>query len=189
MSCIIIKKINTGFTLIELLVSIALFSVVLTISLGAIITIADSNKKARSLMSVTNNLNFAVDSMVRSFKAGDKDVYFVSLSSPGCFNTDEIIYADTNSDFDRRNVEYCFKDVGGKGKITKKISLNNSDDNPPVDLTSSDVDIDFASFTDSSVEGGQPLLTIRLKGTVKISEKVSSNFSVQTAVSQRKLEI
>jgi prepilin-type N-terminal cleavage/methylation domain-containing protein len=185
----IIYKKNTGFTLIELLVSIALFSVVLTITLGSIMTIADSNKKARSLMSVTNNLNFAVDSMVRSFKTGDVGEYFVSSVSPGCFNTYEIIYADTNSGFNRRNVEYCFKDVGGKGKITKEISLNASDNNPPVDLTSSDVDIDVASFTDSSGGTGQPLLSIVLKGTVKISEKVSSSFSVQTAVSQRKLKI
>jgi prepilin-type N-terminal cleavage/methylation domain-containing protein len=167
------NKKQKGFTLIEMLVSIALFSVVLTVTLGAIMTIADSNKKARSLMSVTNNLNFAVDSMVRSFKTGQVTLPFVDGD---CFNTSEIDY--TEEGFTPRPVEYCFDQDGDRGKITK----NN------IDLTSTDVDIDKVEFIDSSY-GNQPMLTIIMSGTVKVSEKISSSFSLQTAVSQRRLEI
>lgn len=177
----IIYKKNTGFTLIELLVSIALFSVVLTITLGSILTIADSNKKARSLMSVTNNLNFAVDSMVRSFKTGEvTDLNFVSTDG-GCFFTQEINY--TQDQFVTRDVEYCFvEDQSSRGRITKQTDGN------AVDLTSSDVDIDEFEFVNSSI-GSQPMLSIIIQGTVKVSERVSSSFSIQTAVSQRKLNI
>ncbi len=177
------KKQNNGFTLIELLVSIALFSVVLTATLGSIMTIVDSNRKARSLMSVTNNLNFAVDAMVRSFKTGQASAGFANGN--GCnggngFATTEIDYA--GGGFNTRDVEYCFEQVDGMGKITK-----DSGDGA-VELTASDVDIDFAQFVDTSL-GNQPMLMIVLHGTVRVSPKVSSEFSIQTSVSQRKLNI
>lgn len=179
----VIYKKNTGFTLIELLVSIALFSVVLTVTLGSILTIADSNKKARSLMSVTNNLNFAVDSMVRSFKTGEIPLGrdFVSLDGD-CFNTREINY--TQDQFVTRDVEYCYVvDENDRGRITKQVESQGA-----VNLTSTDVDIDYLEFIRSSV-GNQPMLSIVIQGTVKVSEKVSSSFSIQTGVSQRKLKI
>lgn len=176
-----LKK-NRGFTLIELLVSVGLFSVVLTVALGSIMTIADSNKKARSLMSVTNNLNFAVDSMVRSFKTGDSP----SINPSGdCFSTNEIDYSQNS--FGTRSVEYCFEEVDGKGKIMKTIGTET-----PVELTSTDVDIDSLTFYDTafgSASTYQPMLTVVMQGTVKVSEKVSSSFTIQTSVSQRKLNI
>ncbi len=161
-----------GFTLIEMLVSITLFSIVITATLGSIMTISDSNKKARSLMSVTNNLNFAVDSMVRSFKTGEADAIFISGN---CFITQEIKYDQQN--FTKQPVQYCFEETNGKGVIKKD----------GVNLTSSDVDIDELEFIDTSL-GTQPMLTIVMKGTVKVSEKISSAFSIQTSVSQRKLK-
>ncbi|MEN9921111.1 MAG: hypothetical protein RLZZ517_89 [Candidatus Parcubacteria bacterium] len=184
------KRIN-GFTLIELLVSIALFSVVLTVTLGSIMTIADSNKKARSLMSVTNNLNFAVDSMVRSFKTGDVDGNFI-LEDGDCFETLEINYSDDSETFPTREVKYCFREdpVTQLGRITKSIAGGSE-----IRLTSPDVDIDDCEFVNSSLETStfaltsQPMLTIIMHGTVKVSERINSAFSIQTSISQRKLEI
>ncbi len=188
------KKRIAGFTLIELLVSIALFSIVLTVTLGSIMTIADSNKKARSLMSVTNNLNFAIDSMVRSFKSGEIDVNPVFDFSGGdnnCFSTKEIDYG-TNSEFanTRRPVEYCWIEDNGVGdaKKGKIVKIVNGD---TIDLTSPDVDVDYLRFeAPTPVQGSiQPMLSIMIEGKVKISEKVSSQFSIQTSVSQRRLNI
>jgi prepilin-type N-terminal cleavage/methylation domain-containing protein len=184
-----IKKISAeqGFTLIELLVSIALFSIVLTVSLGTIITIADSNKKARSLMSVMNNLNFAVDSITRSFKTGEIDGDPVNGD---CLTTDEIDYADVGfpgGGFETRRVEYCWVEDNEteQGSITKKV-----DNGDPVALTSPDVDIDFLEFKSSGYQqGSQPMVNIILEGTVKVSESIRSKFSIQTAVSQRQLNI
>lgn len=176
------SKSKKGFTLIEMMVSVALFSVVLTITLGSVMTIADSNKKARSLMSVTNNLNFAVDSMVRSFKSGVAGEHAVQGD---CLLTEEINYSNStsNSGYSKRDVVYCFDEVNGRGQITKTV---NGDTVP---LTSSDVDIDFLEFQERNGANIQPIIVIILEGTVKVSEKISSNFSIQTSVSQRKLNI
>ena len=59
-----------GFTLIEVMVSVSLFAMVMTLSLGAILSIIDGNKKAQAINAVANNLNFAVESMVRDIKTG-----------------------------------------------------------------------------------------------------------------------
>jgi prepilin-type N-terminal cleavage/methylation domain-containing protein len=60
-----------GFTLIEMMVSVAIFSVVMVIALGALLAISTSDRKAESLKAVINNLNFAVDSMSRSIRTGN----------------------------------------------------------------------------------------------------------------------
>lgn len=59
-----------GFTLIELMVSITIFSIVMLISVGALLSIIDANRKAQSLKSVMNNLNFALESMSRNIRVG-----------------------------------------------------------------------------------------------------------------------
>jgi prepilin-type N-terminal cleavage/methylation domain-containing protein len=183
------KKIQ-GFTLIELLVSIALFSVVLTVALGSIMTIADSNKKARSLMSVTNNLNFAVDSMIRSFKTGDVTSSSFVFNDGDCFTTQEINYSSTG--FDTREVSYCFREDPATNLGSIKKSINGGTEVP---LTSPDVDVDGCEFINSSLNTSasaltsQPMLTIVMHGTVKVSERIDSAFSIQTSISQRKLKI
>lgn len=185
------NKKQKGFTLIEMMVSVALFSIVMTAALGAIITLTDSNKKARSLMSVMTNLNFAVDSVVRSFKVGD----IGGISSPvtgtggetqSCLTTNEIDYATANAEgstneFIKRQVVYCFEpgNASTGGKLTKQVAGGST-----TPITSPDVNIKYLEF---DVSSGQPRLTINMSGTVKVSPKISSDFSIQTTVSQRKL--
>ena len=64
------KRTPRGFTLIELLVSVALFSVVMLISVGSLVAMAEAARKAESIKSVLNNLNFAFDSMSRTIRTG-----------------------------------------------------------------------------------------------------------------------
>ena len=59
-----------GFSLVEMLVSVALFSAVMLIGAGALLSLIDANRKAQSLNSVMNNLNFALESMSRNIRVG-----------------------------------------------------------------------------------------------------------------------
>lgn len=60
-----------GFSLVELMVAVTLFAVVMLVSVGALLSLVDANRKARALESVMNNLNIAVDGMVRSIRMGN----------------------------------------------------------------------------------------------------------------------
>jgi len=59
-----------GFTLIEMIVAVGLFTVVMLISITALLSLVDANRKAQALQSVMNNLNIALDGMVRSIRMG-----------------------------------------------------------------------------------------------------------------------
>src|SRR3989344_8697452 len=52
-----------GFTLVEMIVAIALFSIVMVVSVGALLALVTANRKAQALQSVMNNLNIALDGM------------------------------------------------------------------------------------------------------------------------------
>ncbi len=61
---------NRGFTLIEMLVSVAVFSMVMVVALGALLALSEANRKAQLLSEATNNFNSAIDSMSRTIRTG-----------------------------------------------------------------------------------------------------------------------
>jgi prepilin-type N-terminal cleavage/methylation domain-containing protein len=64
------KPSTAGFTLIEMIVSLALFSVVITISVGALLILIASNRQLQDEQAVLTNLSFALDSMTREIRTG-----------------------------------------------------------------------------------------------------------------------
>ena len=63
-------QVTRGFTLIEMIVSLAIFSIVAVVALGALTKIISANKKAQSLQSAMTNLNFTLESMSREMRVG-----------------------------------------------------------------------------------------------------------------------
>ncbi|NCT02183.1 type II secretion system protein [Candidatus Parcubacteria bacterium] len=61
---------QTGFTLIEMIVALAVFSVVVTMSMGALLTLVGTNQQLQAEQSVMTNLSFALDSMTREIRTG-----------------------------------------------------------------------------------------------------------------------
>jgi prepilin-type N-terminal cleavage/methylation domain-containing protein len=59
-----------GFTLIELLVSVAIFMVVVTIAMGAYVSLISLDRKARATGDLVSNLSFVTNSMSRSMRTG-----------------------------------------------------------------------------------------------------------------------
>ena len=76
-----------GFTLIEIIISLAVFSVVITMAVGALLILIGTSEQLRGEQSVMTNLTFAVDSMTREIRTGTD--YFcdsrpnTSASHPG----------------------------------------------------------------------------------------------------------
>jgi prepilin-type N-terminal cleavage/methylation domain-containing protein len=160
-----------AFTLIEIMVSVALFAIVVMISMTAILSIVDSNKKAQSMKSVMNNLNFALETMTRSIKTGGG--------------------LDVSTDFDGRSIVLT-TDQGGDtvlyslgvsaGPASASIVrvVNGGEEEP---ITAPEVVIEKLQF--DSADYDQPSVTIIVKGHVKMNERVSSDFNIQTTVTQR----
>ena len=161
-------KINNkkGFTLIEMLVSVAIFSIIITMIMGTIVTITDASRKARTLTEVMNNLNFSFESMTRTLKTA-KSIVDV--------DDDSIEAVDQNG----RKVVYTFSENG----ITK-----NVEDQGEELITSEALKLTSRKITYNS-STGQPSVFFSVKGRVETAKGIASEFTLQSTVSQRQLQL
>jgi|SRR3989344_5029334 len=171
-------KNTSGFTLIELLVSVGIFAIVMLMAVSSLLSLVDLDRKAQSMKSVMNNLNFAMESMSREIKVG------TDFSSPD-------IYTFTYQDHANNQVTYS---------LPGEQILRSVNSGPDVALTAPEVVIQNRSLgiplfslvgeiPKSVGDTQQPYVLIRIKGNVKISEKIQSSFSIQTTASQRLLDL
>jgi prepilin-type N-terminal cleavage/methylation domain-containing protein len=195
------KKNNSerGFTLVEMLVSVAIFSIVVMISLGAILTILEAKRKARTLTEVMNNLNFSIEMITRSLKTGVEPDY--TATDGGTIIVGAIILDEEG--FKREKTRYRLSNEDGRGFIERCATvINDSQSYAGADCASNDwmpitsdmVDIErfdvLVTATESFNDGvDQPRTQLFIKGTVQISDRISSDFSLQTTVSQRRLNL
>lgn len=90
----IIRTHHKGFTLIELIVSLAVFSFVATIAIGALLMLMSASKRLQGEQSVMTNLSFALDAMTREIRTGT----FYYCASGNSINTNSIFNPIVNLD-------------------------------------------------------------------------------------------
>lgn len=198
-----IVKAERGFSIVELLVAFTIFSLIMVTAIGALTSVISANRKARSIQSVMNNLNFALESMARNIRVGT--VYHCKTGSPNlppdggkgigqigapkdCKNggelfafeandgdpsdtTDQIVYRFANGRIEKCELN-CAKGLGGDY----------------ISITAPNVVIDDFRFYVQGAKRGdnkQPYVIMTLRGAVGVDPKESSEFQIQTTVSQR----
>jgi prepilin-type N-terminal cleavage/methylation domain-containing protein len=179
---------QSGFTLVELMVAVSIFAVVLTMSMGAILSILDANRKAQAVSSVMDNLNAAVESMTRTIKTNTN--YIVADDGTGITVTDD----DTQ---DRPTMEYYFEEDEIDGETRGSIYFRDgrTDDDIAIPITAPEVDIDDFAVERIGFDGStgeecyQPKVLINVRGTAGVNDRVRTAFAIQTVVSQRDLNL
>lgn len=212
----IYAKQKSGFTLIELLVAVSLFTVVMLVSVSVVLSIIGGNKKSQSINAVVNNLNFAIESMVRDMKTGflykcpdgsrlyPGEGWPISQSPinlcPDPTSPVRIVAFFSTLSGTPEPVEYHFEPEGGLqtyGVIRKRTFINGVD--RVEDITSPDVNIKEVRFyvnspmpaslvTDPNLKA-QPSIFMIISGEAKIGESEVSRFGLQTFISQRILNL
>ncbi len=212
------NKKNNGFTIIETMISVSLFVIITTLGMGTLLNAHAVYKKSQDMRSIIDSLNFVMEDMSRNIRTGYNYRCFYGVAAEtGIPTTDpepsslgaprncasgwgiafEYAYGDNTEndvptpdpiDYGDQWIYY----ISGDGKLFK------STDGPYVEasftqLTPDEIFIDPAtSFF--IVEGAentdtlQPLVTIRLVGTITYKNVVSP-FTLETSVSQRILDI
>lgn len=202
-----------GFSLIEVLVSLSIFTVVVTISVSTLYTLIEANSRTRNSQSIATNLSFTLDSMIREVRTG-RDYFCASnnaLSLPVDGDSTQDCSSGTGGNM------FSFNEGGqsltggatpnGSRRIAYKLSDNNklqrrlgngnnissaNEDSDWFDLTSEDVSIDTLRFYVEGSERGDeiaPVVTVFLSGTVGDENVNQSDFSIQTTIPQRLLDI
>jgi prepilin-type N-terminal cleavage/methylation domain-containing protein len=187
------KSKNLGFTLIELMVSISIFSIVILVSLGSIMSVLDANKKSQTLRAVMDNLNFSLESMTRDIRFGENYHCGTSgtLTDPqDCSNN---ITGDSTLNFKSADtglqVTYKYN-----SSIKRIIKTSGGVD---YYVTSPDVKIEsltFRVYGSPTYFGGtsntvQPKVVILITGYAGTKITTKSSFILETTVSQRKLDL
>jgi prepilin-type N-terminal cleavage/methylation domain-containing protein len=181
---------KAGFTLIELLVSLALFSIIVMISIGTLLSLVDANRQAQSLTSISNNLNFALDTMARSIGTGYD--YYCGSGTVGSGwssgSTRDCAANEANQwlrfiDDDGDTVTY-YAQGGALWRIKNSTTQR---------LTAPEITIDAAGFFVTGTARGsdtvQPTVTILIQATAGPDPDTSTQFNVQTTVAQRILDL
>jgi prepilin-type N-terminal cleavage/methylation domain-containing protein len=182
-----------GFSLIEVLVAIVIFSVVMLIAIGALVSIIDLNRKARSQKQALNNLNSALESMTRTIRDGTN--YYCDYSAnPATYDFEKDISAgnpcplgppDANVFvFDSFLTRTAYFEFGGQ--------IMRYKNGVSVAMTAPDVSIEDLSFrtivyTDSvTIPTAQPNVLITVRGRAGINDPTTETvFSLQSTVSER----
>lgn len=191
------NKKNNGFSLIEMLVAVALFSGVMLIGVGALLSLIDANRKAQAINSVMNNLNFAIENISRNVRVGttyhcepNASPVPVNIDTPkDCVNGGKLFaFEASNGDPEDKSDQVIYR---LKDNVLEK-SINGGAAGTFVSIIAPEVSIKkFVFYVDgtSSSDNMQPRVVIVIQGTAGISEKTKTEFNLQTTISQRVLDI
>ncbi len=179
-----------GFTLIEILVSVAIFATVMVIALGALLSISESDRKAQTLKSVINNLNFSLDAMSRAMRTGTNyhcDVTQGTVTSPrDCTQAGGGATSIAFLSAENQTIRYC-RGNGSTCSTTGTAVLVSKNGAAYAPLTAAEVTITNLQFYVTGAQGAtlQPYAVILLSGRVPVSASQNSTFDLQASVTQR----
>ena len=177
-----------------MMVSVAIFAIVMTIALGALLAMSESDRKAQTLKSVINNLNFSLDSMTRSIRTGLSyhcDAAQSPLGSPrDCADTpaSSLAYQPAPGGTIVYRLETVDSALCGQPSNRLGCIVRSSDGGVTYSaITSSEVYINALKFYVTGAESAnvQPKVTILISGIVTVNSTQNSAFNLQTSVTQR----
>jgi len=178
-----------GFTLVEMLVAVALFVVIATFALGAVLTIFDSNRKAQSSKTVVDNLNLSIENMARTVRFGTNYYcgvsYDMNSQNGDCPSGDNALSVTFNDPATHSDSRIIYRLNGS--------TIEKSEDGGSsyTTITSSDTNIDYMKFYvfNTTATDKQPYVVVVIKGHVGSKPSVQTDFSIETMMSQRTVKL
>ena len=183
------KIFSAGFTLVEMITAVAIFSMVMIIAMGALLSVLGANKQTQSMQTVVNNLGLAMEMMSREIRTGYSYHCSVAgdITAPrDCISGENFIAFESHSGNPSNPDDQVIFRLEG-GQIQKSIDGGNTF----LSLTSSDLILENLSFCVVGSDPNdtfQPKVLITANGYVKRGTGMPSYFNLQTTVSQRMLD-
>jgi prepilin-type N-terminal cleavage/methylation domain-containing protein len=176
-----------GFTLIEMLVSVAIFSIVMVMALGALLSLSEANRRAELLSAATSNFNSSLDSMSRSIRTGS--VYHCGAgtltTTADCAvngsNQFAFLSAQSQTTVYKLGTTEC---ANGLGCILRSQDGGTS----YISITSPDIVVSVLKFYVIGSTAGdsvQPKVVMLASGSATIKAGQQTQFNVQTSITQR----
>jgi prepilin-type N-terminal cleavage/methylation domain-containing protein len=162
---------NTGFTLIEVLVSVALFSIISVLVVGAFMSVLDANRKARAERQVLDSTQSFIELMTREIR--DTAGFTTSCMGTSCsFRSpdgfQEITY--------RLNGTVVERKIGPPGCTDPAVC-------PWEPMTDAGVQIDYLEFDDTPSGTG---VVVSISGIAQAGTAQETDFDIETTVAPRR---
>ena len=188
-----------GFTLIEMMVSLSLFTIVVTIAVGAFLSLIGSSKGIQSKQSVMTTLTFVLDSMTREIRTGTNyycnnstlsglDSQLEGLDCASGANGISFIESGSSLTGTSNRIAYYYDSTSRS--IMRRIGNGQAQSIVSQGITITNVDF-FVTGTDRLGDGVtnsdaiQPTVTIVLEA----QDDAGASTTLQTTVTQRELDI
>lgn len=171
----------------EVMVSVSIFTIIMVIGISSLLTINISNSQSRSDREAMDKVSFLLESMTRKIRTGVIDPSSTSdrLVFLNQFGNRETYTFNGPGDLEY-SIEECTNPV--PGVVCQ--NFNNADIYPiaPSDDLVEITRVSFDLFDVDPQDAGQALVIIHITGIA--SEKHQQTpFAIQTAVSQRQLQL
>lgn len=186
-----ILKMNKAFTLVELMVATTLFTIIMLMGVGSLVSSSGSARYAGKLRVAVDNVNFAVESMARELKTATK--YYCTSSTYNLSDTTSV------QDCNGGNLIAFVPQQTAGAALRVSYGISNSrierceyiTSTTCAYLVSSDVSIQSLKFyvkgADASTTYTQPSVKMLVKGQVMVKD-TPTTFSLETMASQRSSE-
>jgi prepilin-type N-terminal cleavage/methylation domain-containing protein len=172
-----------GFTLVETLVSLGIFVVVMTAAVSSLVVVNNAALRAQQMRTLLDNINFAMDSMVRTVRTAEGVACGSSINASDCPIGGGVV----------GTMLYVKSTLGQEEDIVYR--LNNGVIQKQLrgaggwlDMTSPEVQITMLRFYvvgNTSGDKVQPLVRMFVGGTIKTKNGQSAPFTFQTAITPR----
>ena len=180
---------SRGFTLVELLVSVFIFSMVMLIAAGSLLSMIDANRKAQALKSVVNNLAFALDAMGRSIREGSTyhcGAAPYTTTADCAAGSTEIAFEPYGGSSSNPNDQIVFRLVNGR--IERSLAGGQSGTWFPI--TAPEVTIEELHFyvkgsAEVEVPKVQPKIVMTLRGYAGVNTRSRTEITLQTTMTPR----
>jgi prepilin-type N-terminal cleavage/methylation domain-containing protein len=179
---------NQGFTLIEIMVSVSIFTIIMTVGMGSLVSIVRNYEVSQQQKKVHDGLNYALESMAREIRLGKNYAAgAVSVNEPADDGTDDSLGFLTA---DNRGYVIYYVDNGSL--FVYRDGATNAVDGTYALTDDSQIIIQEVRFTvigtETLTNGNyqQPLVWIQIKARPQNSDRETV---VQTLVSQRTLDV
>ena len=165
------------------MVAVSIFIIVMTISMSSILGVVDANRKSRSLKTVLNNLNLAVESISKevrfgkNYHCGSSGDWAIPQNCPSGDTLLSFLSSDGTRITYRLNGTTIEKEVGGSG-----VSIAVTAPEITID------DLAFYTLGAANSDTLQPKVIIKIKSHSGMG-KGRTDFTLETLVSQRVLDI
>ncbi len=176
------------------MVSVSLFIVIMLVSVGALLSLVNANRKARAIESVINNLNITLDGMVRGVRMGshyvcdgenvplDYDIVGANCSDGGT----TFSFAPYGADPDEQDERLVYTYSNGQIFRSETGGAN------PIAVTAPEVsitDMQFYVVGTIARDTAQPKIVMVVKGTAGTTDKTRTTFYIQATAVQRSLDL